>query len=470
MKTSLIGDRAFFSGVARLGIPVALQSLLASTASMVDTIMLGSQGELAVAAIGICAQYTMLMFSAFFGFCHGGSIFIAQYWGAKDEQGICKAYGLMQTCMVFFGLLFGAVAVFAPQFIMGVYTDKAAIQMVALPYLRIVGYSLPLQVLAFAVSSLMRSTEQVRPPLYASIAALLTNVVINWLLIYGRFGLPMLGVTGAAIGTLASSIVNIGMLLAFCMKDRGGFAMRVREHYGWSLSFVKQFFQKSIFIVCNEVGAGIANMLINIILGRQNEAAIAALAVFRVLESFIFTFFKGLTNASAVMVGKQVGAGAHVEGYTDAKRFALLVPVCTFAVCLLILPFRTPLIGLFGLGAEAMNYCAGMLFIYTVTGTVRSCNWICNDCFRAGGDSMYGTLLELGCIFCLSIPALAAGGLVLHLPFLAVFALIYVDDFARILLMLRRVNSGRWVKPVTQEGQSTLPDFHRLMGIELKSR
>lgn len=470
MKTSLTGDRAFFSGVARLGIPVALQSLLASSASMVDTIMLGSQGELAVAAIGICAQYTMLLFSAFFGFCHGGSIFIAQYWGAKDEHGICKAYGLMQSWMVFFGLLFGVVAILAPEFIMGVYTDKVAIQQVALPYLRIVGFSLPLQVLSFAVSSLMRSTEQVRPPLYASIAALLTNVVINWLLIYGRFGLPKLGVTGAAIGTLASSIVNIGMLFAYCLKDRGGFAMRVREHYGWSFTFIKQFFQKSVFIVFNEIGAGVANMMINMILGRQDESAIAAIAVFRVLESFIFTFFKGLTNASAVMVGKQVGAGAHLEGYTDAKRFALLVPVCTFAVCLVILPFRAPLIGLFGLGEQAMRYCAGMLLIYTVTGTIRSCNWICNDCFRAGGDSMYGTLLELGCTFFLSIPALAVGGLVLRLPFLAVFALIYVDDFARIIQMLRRVNSGRWVKPVTQEGQATLPEFRRLMGIEPKGR
>lgn len=468
MKTSLIGDRAFFSGVTRLGVPIALQSLLVSSASMVDTIMLGSQGEMAVAAIGICAQYTMLLFSAYFGFCHGGSIFIAQYWGAKDEHGICKSYGLMQSCMIFFGLLFGAVAIFAPEFIMGVYTDKAAIQQVALPYLRIVGFSLPLQVLSFAVSSLMRSTEQVRPPLYASIAALVTNIVINWLLIYGRFGLPKLGVTGAAIGTLASSIVNIGVLFVYCLKDRGGFAMRVREHYGWSPSFMKQFFQRSVFIVFNEIGAGVANMLINIILGRQVEAAIAALAVFRVLESFIFTFFKGLTNASAVMVGKQVGAGEHVGGYTDAKRFVLLVPVCTFVVCLVILPFRTPLLGLFGLGEEAMHYCAGMLLIYTVTGTVRSCNWILNDCFRAGGDSMYGTLLELGCIFCLSIPALAVGGLLLHLPFLAVFALIYVDDFARIILMLRRVNSGRWVKPVTREGQAALPEFHRLMGIELK--
>ncbi len=465
MKTNLLGDRSFFSAVTRLGIPVALQSLLASSASMVDTIMLGSQGELAVAAIGICAQYTMLMFSAFFGFCHGGSIFIAQYWGAKDEQGICKSYGLMQSCMVFIGLLFGVVAIFTPRFIMAVYTDKLSIQQVAIPYLRIVGFSLPLQVLAFAISTLLRSTEQVKPPLYASIASLLTNTVINWLLIYGQFGLPKLGVTGAAIGTLVSSIVNIGVLLVYCLKDRGGFAIRIREHYGWSFSFVKQFFQKSIFIVCNEVGAGVANMLINIILGRQNAAAIAALAVFRVLESFIFTFFKGLTNASAVMVGKQVGAGAHVAGYTDAKRFALLVPLCTLAVCLVILPFRTPLLGLFGLGAQATSYCAGMLLIYTVTGTVRSCNWICNDCFRAGGDSMYGTLLELGCIFFLSIPALAVGGLVCQLPFLAVFALIYVDDFARVVLMLRRVNSGRWVKPVTEEGQATLPGFHRLMGL-----
>ncbi len=463
MKTNLIGDRAFYSGVLRIGIPVALQSLLVSSASMVDTIMLGSQGELAVAAVGVCAQFTMLLFSAFYGFCHGGVIFIAQYWGAKDEKGICKAYGLMQSCMLFLGLLFGALAIFAPGAIMGIYTDKESIQQIAIPYLRIIGFAMPLQVLAFALSSLLRTTEQVRVPLYASIAAQLTNIVLNWILIYGRFGMPALGVTGAAIGTLVAGIVNVAVLYAYCLRDKGGFAMRFREHYVWDRPFLKQFFQKSMFIVYNELFIGVANTFINMILGRQDEAGIAALAVFRVMESFIFTFFKGLTSASAVMVGKQIGAGNHLQGYIDAKRFILLVPLCTLGVCLAILPFRAPLLGIFGLGEQALSYGMGMLLIYTVTGTLRSCNWITNDCFRAGGDSMYGTIVELVCIFGLTIPAMALVGLVLHWPFLAVFAVMFLDDVARIGIVLRHILTGRWVKPVTREGQATLAEFQAAM-------
>jgi putative MATE family efflux protein len=460
MKTPLLGDRSFYAGVIRIGLPVALQSLMVSSASLVDTVMIGSQGEAAVAAVGICAQFAMFLLSAYYGFCHGGIIFIAQFWGAKNERGISKAYGLMSFCMMLLGLIFGIAAVSAPGWIMGVYTNNEAIRRAGIPYLRILGYSFPLQVLAFAISSLLRSTENVKVPLYASVAGLVTNTFLNWVLIYGRLGAPALGVRGAAVATLISCAVTVAVLYAYALGQKNRFILGIKDHYGWSAAFIKQFFGKSVFIVCNELFIGIANMLINIILGRQDGAGIAAVAVFRVFEGLIFTFFKGLTSASAVMVGKRVGSGDHAAGYRDAKRFALLVPLTTLGFCLLLLPFRAPLLGLFSLGGRALSYGMGILLIYTFTGTLRSCNWISNDCFRAGGDPVFGAVVELLFIFLVTIPAMALGGLVFHLPFLAVFALMYLDDAGRIGIVLWHIRSGRWIKPVTPEGRRTLAAFH----------
>lgn len=462
MKTPLLGNRTFYDGVLRIGLPVALQNLLISSAGIVDTLMISTQGETAVAAVGLCAQFMSLLFSAYFGFCHGGVIFVAQYWGANNKQGICRTYGLMISCMMFFGLLFGALAVLAPQAIMQVYTDKAPIQQAGALYLSIVGFNYPLQVLAYGMSALLRATERVRIPLYASIASLLTNTALNWVLIYGQLGFPALGIAGAAIATLISGVVNLGFIVVACLWDRNPYLFRFSEHFRWNKAFLKQFFAKSSFIVGNEAAMGVGNMILNAIIGRQPAAALAALAVFRVVEGLVFAFFRGFTSAAAVMVGKQVGSGNHLQGYTDAKRFVLLCPAVTLLVCLLIQPFRAGLLGLFSLSGEALYYGMNILAIYTVFATLRSCNWISNDCFRAGGDSSFGTILEIVCLYSFTLPALGLGA-ALHLPFLAMYCLMYLDDVVRFGVVLWRVNSGRWLKPVTDEGRAALPDFRALL-------
>jgi Na+-driven multidrug efflux pump len=295
------------------------------------------------------------------------------------------------------------------------------------------------------------------------VASLLTNTLINWILIYGKLGFPQLGITGAAIGTVAANIVHILMLYIYCFQDKRSHITRIRDHYRWSVSFIKEFFTRSAYVVCNEILYGTGMLLINIIIGRQIEAGIAAMAVFRVLEGLIFAFFVGLSSASAVMVGKQVGAGEHFAGYADAKRFALLCPAVTLAICLVLLALRPALLGLFSLGEEALAYERIMLLIYTAAGTVRTCNYISNNIFRAGGEAVFGTVVESCGLFLVSIPATAICGLVLNLPFPAVFAMTYLDEFLRLFVILWYMDSGRWIKPVTDRGRKMLPAFRKAL-------
>ena len=459
MKTSLLGNRRFYENTIIIGLPVALQNLLTVSTSMVDTIMIGTVGETAVAAVGICALFSMLLFSCYFGFCNGGMIFFAQYWGAKDEKGICRAYGLTLVCMMGVGFIFGGLAIFFPEFIMAVYTDKEIIRETGIPYLRIVGWSYPLQTLAMAIGSLLRSIEKVKIPLFASIASQITNVFLNWVLIFGNLGFPRMGVRGAAIGTVIALTVHILVLYIYCFADKHSLITRIRDQFKWKAAFVKEYFIKLIPVVLNEILYGVGILLINMIIGRQAEAGIAAWAVFRVLEGFIFAFFGGLSNASSVMVGKRIGAGEHFEGYADAKRFTLLCPVITFIIWLILILLSATILRSFGLGETAFNYARGMMFIYLITGTLRSCNYICNIIFRAGGEPVFATVIELCGLLLISTPATAIAGFVFRWPFLAVFSMIYLDEFLRLGILLWYLNSGRWVKPVTGEGRARLAEF-----------
>ena len=180
--------KEFARMLAVLAVPIAMQNLLATTASMVDTIMIGSEGEIAVAAVGVCAQIGSLLFSTYWGFVSCSLLFMSQYWGAKDPEGMNKAFGLAIICAGIFGIAFAVVTVVAPGWILGIYTDKVEIIALAKPYMRIVGWSYPLQVFAAIITALLKSTERVKVPLVCSVISLLLNFCINFVLIYGKFG------------------------------------------------------------------------------------------------------------------------------------------------------------------------------------------------------------------------------------------------------------------------------------------
>ncbi len=459
MRYEKIGWGSFFRTVLTIALPIAFQNFLSTTASMVDTIMIGSQGELSVAAVGICSQITSLFFSCYFGFASGGLLFFSQYWGARNEKGISRVFGLALTCMLAVSLLFGGAAVANPELILGIYTDKTAIIAIGAPYIRIVGFAYPLQVIAVIISFLMRSTERVKPPLISSVLALITNFILNWILIYGRFGMPQMGAAGAAVGTLASSIVNVFALFLFLLKDKKTVVLKLKDMFSWRDGFLKEYMGKCCPIIFNELFYGIGQMIINIVIGHQSESAIAAMAAFRVLEGFVFAFFAGLADASSVVVGKEVGSGRLMNGYQYMKKFAVLCPAITFCICLTGLLLSRPLLSLFGLGAEAMFYGRYMLLIYLAAGTVRTCNYIMNCCYRAGGEAVFGTLLEIICLFAVSVPATWAAGMIWHLPFLAVFSFLYTDELIRLVFELWYTRSGKWIKPVTGMGKAALPEF-----------
>ena len=451
--------KRFLRDVAVIAVPVALQNLLTTTGSMVDTMMIAPLGETSVGAIGLCAQFSSLMFSCYWGFVGGGMLFFAQYWGAKDDDGVNRSYGMTLGCMMLVSVIFAILAMAAPETVMRIYTDKEPIQRIGVQYLRAIGLAYPLQIWAMAMSALLRSTGRVRIPLFGAICAVGTNIFLNWLLIYGNWGFPKLGVQGAAIATVCAAAVNVGVILLIAKLQKHPYLFRVRRHFVWSKHALRQYFRKCFPIICNELFLGIGMMVINIVLGRQSEQAIAATAVFRTLEGFVIGFFAGFSNASSVLVGKTVGAGELDTAYERAKRLIYLCGGCILCACLFLLAVQRPLLTAMSLSGESLRLGSGMLAIYCAAAVIRMGNWTQNDTFRSAGDSTYGTVLEITFMYAMVLPCVCLSGLVFKAPFLVVFACCYVDEPIRFVLMQRHLFSGKWIKPVTQVGQDALPAF-----------
>ena len=456
MRTGAFDWKDFLKKVAVIAVPVALQNLMTTTGSMVDTMMISSLGNAEVGAVGLCAQFSSLMFSAYWGFVGGGMLFFSQFWGSGDDDGINHSYGLTLLCMMTVAFVFAVLAVLFPEAIMRLYTDKPSIQQIGVEYLRIVGFAYPLMVFSMAMAALLRCTERVKIPLYGSMAAVIVNVALNWILIFGHLGFPRMGVRGAALATVIAQGVSVAVVMLLAKRNGHPYLLAFRRHFHFPRSLMKSYFRKCYPIILNEVLIGVGNMIINIVLGRQPEEAIASIAVFRTLEGLIIGFFAGFSNASSVLVGKEVGAGNVDTAYARAWRIVYLCQGFIGLICLILIALHTPILTLMGMSGESFRIAFGMVCIYGVAACIRMGNWTQNDTFRAAGDATYGTILEIVFMWVMVLPLVYLSGMVWKLPTLFVFAACYADEPIRYILMQVHLFRGKWIKPVTPEGQKAL--------------
>ena len=449
----------FLKTIAIIAIPVALQNLLTTTGSMVDTMMLATLGETTVGAAGLCAQFSSLFFSCYWGFIGGGTLFVSQYWGAKNGDGIRRAYGVTMFLVLTVGVVFCILSLFFPDLVMGIYTNNPEIQQIGIRYLRIVGYSYPLQSITIVMCMLLRATEHVRIPLIGGIVSVCSNCFFNYIFIFGKFGAPALGAPGAAIGTCIASFLNLAVLVTFSVALKIPYVLEFRRCFKWNKDFIFLYLRRCFPILCNEFAIGVSNVLINIVLGRQSAPAIAAVAVYRTVEGVVIAFFSGFSSAASILVGKDVGAGDHEEAQVKAVRIVYLTSAIISIVGLGLMAFHTPLFPMMGLSGESFEICTVLCAIYCVVAIIRMGNWQQNDCFRAAGDPAFGTIMEITFMYLMVIPCVYISYFVFHAPFYLVFVLMYCDEPIRYIIMQRHLYSRKWIQPVSDKGMATIEAF-----------
>ncbi|HSV56444.1 MAG TPA: MATE family efflux transporter, partial [Magnetospirillaceae bacterium] len=206
-------DPRFFATLFRLALPIALQNLLASAVNLLDTVMVGSLGASELAAVGLGNQVYFLLLILVFGISSGSGVFTAQYWGRKDDAGIKRTAGMAMTLGLGASLAFLTVSFAVPRLVLGLYSRDPVVLGLGAAYLRIAAWSFPAMAVSFAFSVALRGVERVRLPLAATAVSLTANLVLNWILIFGRLGFPALGVAGAAWATVVSRWLEAAIVL-----------------------------------------------------------------------------------------------------------------------------------------------------------------------------------------------------------------------------------------------------------------
>lgn len=452
-------DAGFWRVALRLAIPIALQNLLISSFSLIDTLMVGQLGDVALSAVGMAGQWSWMLNIALFGVISGTSLYISQYWGVRDIDGIHRTYGIALTSAVLIATAFALSGLLIPGGIVSIFNRDPAIIDAGSAYLSIAALSYPAVAISNILSTVLRSTERVRLPLAVSGVTAVCNAVLNYTLIFGKFGLPAMGVRGAALATVISSWMGPLLLLLFSSFQKNILITSPARLFRFKRAQVGAFYRRAAPIILNESLWGLGTVIFNVIFSNLGYEYYAAVTIHKTFENIAFVLFVGFCNACCIMVGKSVGAGKVERAVMDSRRFAMIIPFVSLLAGAVIILLRAQLVSVFNMGGNiselTQRTAQTILLIYGLELPMRNIPYIMIvGIFRSGGDTTTGMRLDLFSQWLLSIPATFLAAFVLKLPFVVVYAIMYLfEDYVKSFLCLRHFLSDRWIHPVTEEGK-----------------
>lgn len=466
MFKKYFGDMGFWRIALKLAFPVAMQNLLTSSFILVDTIMVGQLGDLSLSAVGMAGQFGWFLNMITFGMCSGAAVFISQYWGAKDTAGIRRTYGIAVVSVCLISALFFVIGLLFPEGVVRIFNREPDVVEAGAAYLRIACWSYLATGVNMVFCIVLRSTENVKLPMYVSLVTTVLNAFMDYGLIFGAFGMPEMGIRGAALATVISAWAGPVLILAVSAIQRNMLISPIKELFGFNKRSIAEYYEKATPVIINETLWGLGTLLFSVIFANLGYQYYAAVTIFRTFENIAFVFFIGLCNASSIMVGKNVGAGHIKRAVEDSRRFVLFVSLCSVLTGVLIIIFRFQLASVFNLSGsitpETLKLTASLLLVYGIELPVRNLPYILIvGTFRPGGDTQIGMKLDLLSLWLCSVPLTTLAAFVFKLPFIAVFAIMYIaEDYLKVILCVKYYFTYNWLRPVTDQGIKGLEEFY----------
>ena len=391
-----------------IAVPVTLQNLLASSFTLIDTMMIGKLGDTPLAAVGMAGKWTWFLTIVFFGFSSGASVFISQFYGAGDDAGMRRTYSLMTVGTQAAALLFMLAALLFPDGIVRLFSsDEQAIALGA-SYLRIIALSYPFLALTRGGGTLLQSTGDVMIPFVGSLISVAVNITLN-VLRTGPGGLS--GITGG---------------------------------------FIRSFAQVSMPAMLNESMWALGNLLYSSIFGHMGTGAYASITVVKSIEELTSVAVMGLCSSCAVMIGSAIGRGDVPLCKLCARRHMQLTVGLSVLIGVSMLALRQPLLSLFGVSQAVREDALAVLAICALEMVLHNVPAILvMGIFRAGGDTRYGLIIDCITMYLIGLPLTMLTGLYLHWSVPMTYLVMYLsEDIVKCAAYLLHYRSGKWIRPV----------------------
>lgn len=450
----MLHDKAFYRTFVILTLSLALQNLLTYSVNLADNIMLGRFSQDALSGASLCNQLQFFLQMLVQGVGEGVVVLGARYWGKKDLKPIPDIIGAGLRFGVSIAAVLFVLAVLFPTQIIRLMTNDPVIMEQAVQYLQIICFTYVIFALTNMLTASLRSIGIVKIGYIISASTLCINICLNYILIYGHFDAPALGVRGAAIATLVSRTVELLIVIWFLKFREHTLHLNWRKLLFIDTSYIRDYIHVSLPMLVTQTMWGASSIIQTAILGNMENAAMVVPAnsisvlVFQILSVVGY----GAASAAAIMTGRTLGEG-HKERI-DQTAFTFQIMFCIIGVFtgLIILPSRGPVLQIYNtLSPEAAELTRQFITVLAIT-SVGTCYQMAADCgiLRAGGDTKFAMWNNIVFVWLICLPCAALSAFVFHFSPVVVFFCLKMEQLGKCPVIFLRVRSKKWIKQITR--------------------
>ena len=445
-----IDDRAFYRRLGKLTVPIAFQSLMLAAVAAADALMLGrvAQDEMTAVSLATQVQFVQNMFLA--AVTGAGAILGAQYWGKGDRRTLEDLFNLMLRWCGAVSLLFFALCELAPEMLMRVFTHDAPLLEIGSAYLRIAGWSYLITGVSQCYLTTMKVTDRVAPSAWISSAAVIVNIALNAVFIFGLAGAPRMQARGAALATTVSRVAEL--LLCLAVSAREGYVRPAwRRFFSRRAQLAGDFRRQCLPLMGGSLFWGVGFTSYTAIMGHMGADAAAANSVAAVVRDLICCVCNGVASAAGIMVGNELGAGNLDAGKAYGIRLKNISYLIGCGSTALVLALTPLVVHMVILTDAARGYLTGMMVIMAVYMIGRCVNTVTiNGVMDGGGDTVFDMYSLAVCMWGIAIPLALLGAFVFHWPVLVVYSCTCLDEVGKIPWVMYRFRKYKWVQNLTR--------------------
>ncbi len=440
--------RTFFP----LLVVISLQQLASLAVNLADNLMLGGYSELSLSGATLVNQIQFILQSCVVGIGTGVAVLGAQYWGKRDISPIRRITSVGLKCGVAVGILFTVLTFLFPNAILGLFTGETAVVAEGVRYLRIMCYTYIIYAISNTLMYSLQSVETAFIGTVMSVSTLCINICLNYILIYGHFGAPELGIQGAAVATLTSRIVELLIILTYLFFVDKKLKLRPRHLLNWDMGFLKDYVKVALPVMITGGLWGVAQAAQTAILGHISAETIAANSIATVLFQLFAVVGMSASYAASVTMGKTVGDGKLDLVRPYARRLQLIFLWLGMISGGLLFVCRDAILSLYSVSAETRALARQFLTVLSVT-TVGSCYEYPVEAgiVGGGGNTKFAAIMDNGFMWLFTIPAAYLSAFVFGFSPVITFCCLKADQVIKCLPNSIYCNRFTWVRELTRE-------------------
>ena len=456
-KGRSFGPASFYAQALKIAIPVMAQMLIQNLVSLIDNFMVAGLGDVKMSGVNICGQIIFVFMVFMNTICMAGGIFMTQFSGAKDKEGMKQSFCFKLWMGLFVVAVFSVSCFLLPRQILSfmVRGNSQAVLILdqGVQYMRIMGFMGIPWMLSAMISSSLREIGKVKVPLVISIIATCVNTVCNWILIYGNLGVPRLEVRGAAIATVIARTVEALIFIGYMIKQKPDFAIKFFDVFRINFALFCEILKKAWMIMLSEMVWAMAETITTALYnGRGGADVVSGMSSSFAISNLFFVAFNGIITATGVIIGKDLGRGELDQARQEkvwllngSKIFGLFFTGIGF-LCLLLVPvvFRN-------LSASSQHICRQMVLVMAIYMPI----WVYINCqfavSRAGGDTVMGILVDGIGNFGVVIPGIFLLANFTGIGPVAMYAIIKFVEVPKIMIAHFWLKKEKWLVNLAQK-------------------